>query len=112
MIKMLQERAGCKMQMIQDGPYTNTPEKPLRMTGFAENCKVQCMYVILSLSTHLSLLPSSLSLSLSLSLSQKARQLVLDLLEQKDLEVSLFPGFLFSFSSLSLSLLFYVHFLI
>ena len=58
MIKMLQERAGCKMQMIQDGPYTNTPEKPLRMTGFAENCKVQCMYIILSLST--------LSLSLSL----------------------------------------------
>ena len=55
MIKMLQERAGCKMQMIQDGPYTNTPEKPLRMTGFAENCKVQCMYIILSLSTHLSL---------------------------------------------------------
>ena len=41
MIKMLQERAGCKMQMIQDGPYANAPEKPLRMTGFPENCKVQ-----------------------------------------------------------------------
>ena len=40
MIKMLQERAGCKMQMIQDGPYASTPEKPLRMTGFSENCKV------------------------------------------------------------------------
>ena len=40
MIKMLQERAGCKMQMIQDGPYAATPEKPLRMTGFPENCKV------------------------------------------------------------------------
>ena len=37
---MLQERAGCKMQMIQDGPYAATPEKPLRMTGFPENCKV------------------------------------------------------------------------
>ncbi|XP_019852926.1 PREDICTED: far upstream element-binding protein 1-like isoform X5 [Amphimedon queenslandica] len=55
MIKMLQERAGCKMQMIQDGPYASTPEKPLRMTGFSENCK-------------------------------KARQLVLDLMEQKELE--------------------------
>ena len=39
-IKELQERAGCKMQMIQDGPFANTPEKPLRMTGFPENCKV------------------------------------------------------------------------
>ena len=37
---MLQERAGCKMQMIQDGPYSTTPEKPLRMTGFPENCRV------------------------------------------------------------------------
>ena len=35
-----QEKAGCKMQMIQDGPYANTPEKPLRMTGAPENCKV------------------------------------------------------------------------
>lgn len=41
MIKMLQERAGCKMQMIQDGPYSSAPEKPLRMTGFADNCKVR-----------------------------------------------------------------------
>ena len=40
MIKMLQEKAGCKMQMIQDGPYSTAPEKPLRMTGFADNCKV------------------------------------------------------------------------
>ena len=36
----LQEKAGCKMQMIQDGPYANTPEKPLRMTGLPESCKV------------------------------------------------------------------------
>ena len=40
MIKMLQERAGCKMQMIQDGPFASAPDKPLRMTGFPENCKV------------------------------------------------------------------------
>ena len=43
-IKELQERAGCKMQMIQDGPFANTPEKPLRMTGFPENCKVCSPY--------------------------------------------------------------------
>ena len=28
------------MQMIQDGQYASTPEKPLRMTGLPENCKV------------------------------------------------------------------------
>jgi far upstream element-binding protein len=55
MIKALQEKAGCKMQMIQDGPYANTPEKPLRMTGSAEGCK-------------------------------KARELVLQLMEQKEME--------------------------
>lgn len=47
MIKMLQERAGCKMQMIQDGPYASTPEKPLRMTGFSENCKVLAMSILM-----------------------------------------------------------------
>ena len=36
----LQEKAGCKMQMIQDGQYASTPEKPLRMTGAPESCKV------------------------------------------------------------------------
>ena len=36
----LQERAGCKMQMIQDGQFANAPEKPLRMTGLPESCKV------------------------------------------------------------------------
>lgn len=40
MIKALQERAGCKMQMIQDGQFANAPEKPLRMTGLPESCKV------------------------------------------------------------------------
>ena len=40
MIKVLQEKAGCKMQMIQDGPFASAPEKPLRMTGFPNNCKV------------------------------------------------------------------------
>jgi far upstream element-binding protein len=55
MIKALQEKAGCKMQMIQDGPYSNAPEKPLRMSGAPDNCK-------------------------------KARELVLQLMEQKELE--------------------------
>lgn len=32
-IKALQERAQCRMMMIQDGPYTNAPEKPLRIMG-------------------------------------------------------------------------------
>ena len=50
MIKMLQERAGCKMQMIQDGPYASAPEKPLRMTGFADNCKVRTMLLVIQIS--------------------------------------------------------------
>lgn len=62
MIKALQERAGCKMQMIQDGQYANAPEKPLRMTGTAEACR-------------------------------KARDLVFQLIEQKELEArGLLPG--------------------
>ena len=28
------------MQMIQDGQYANAPDKPLRMTGTAESCRV------------------------------------------------------------------------
>ncbi len=33
------------MQMIQDGPYAHTPEKPLRMTGRADFCEVcVCVY--------------------------------------------------------------------
>jgi len=28
------------MQMIQDGVYANAGEKPLRMTGNVESCKV------------------------------------------------------------------------
>ena len=28
------------MQMLQDGQYANTPEKPLRMTGTPESCRV------------------------------------------------------------------------
>ena len=31
------------MQMIQDGQYANAPEKPLRMTGTAEACRV-CLH--------------------------------------------------------------------
>lgn len=36
-----QDKAGCKMQMIQDGPYANAPEKPLRMSGLPECCEVR-----------------------------------------------------------------------
>ena len=32
-IKRLQQQAGCRMQMIQDGPYSNAYEKPLRIQG-------------------------------------------------------------------------------
>ena len=42
----LQERAGCKMQMIQDGQFANAPEKPLRMTGLPESCKVLTTLVL------------------------------------------------------------------
>ena len=43
------ERAGCKMQMIQDGQFTNAPEKPLRMTGLPESCKVLSTLVLILL---------------------------------------------------------------
>jgi len=32
-IKSLQERAGCKMVLFQDGEYASAPEKPLRISG-------------------------------------------------------------------------------
>eukprot|EP00116_Pleurobrachia_bachei_P012111 sb/3472373/ len=32
-IKELQNKAGCRMQMIQEGVYANAPEKPLKMIG-------------------------------------------------------------------------------
>ena len=32
-IKDLQNKAGCRMQMIQEGMYANAPEKPLKMIG-------------------------------------------------------------------------------
>lgn len=32
-IKSLQERAGCKMVLFQDGEYASDPEKPLRISG-------------------------------------------------------------------------------
>jgi len=32
-IKSLQERAGCKMVLFQDGEFQNAPEKPLRISG-------------------------------------------------------------------------------
>lgn len=43
-----QDKAGCKMQMIQDGPFSQTPEKPLRMSGSASSCEVR-MFLSLSL---------------------------------------------------------------
>ena len=33
------------MQMIQDGEFTSAAEKPLRMTGTAESCRVSRLYV-------------------------------------------------------------------
>lgn len=32
-IKQLQAKCGCKMMMVQDGPFQQAPEKPLRITG-------------------------------------------------------------------------------
>jgi len=55
-IKNLQERAQCRMVMIQDGPYMNAPEKPLRIMGDPTRC-------------------------------QRGKDLVNDLLTEKELEV-------------------------
>ncbi|XP_028407680.1 far upstream element-binding protein 3-like [Dendronephthya gigantea] len=38
-IKNLQERAQCKMVMVQDGPWLSAPEKPLRITGEQSRCQ-------------------------------------------------------------------------
>ncbi|XP_023233617.1 far upstream element-binding protein 1-like isoform X3 [Centruroides sculpturatus] len=38
-IRNLQERAGVKMVMIQDGPQQTVGEKPLRITGEAQKCE-------------------------------------------------------------------------
>lgn len=35
-----QESAGCKMQMIQDGNFANSLEKPLRITGSGDSVRV------------------------------------------------------------------------
>ncbi|XP_068695100.1 far upstream element-binding protein 3-like isoform X1 [Montipora capricornis] len=56
-IKTLQERAQCRMVMIQDGQYLNAPEKPLRIMGDPMR-------------------------------AQRGRDLVQDLLTEKELEVS------------------------
>lgn len=32
-IKNLQMQSGCKMVMVQDGPFQNAPEKPLKISG-------------------------------------------------------------------------------
>jgi len=72
------------MQMLQDGVYATAPEKPLRMTGSPEACRVSYhnkqfsafiywVYVIF----------------------QRARELVIELIEQKELEASYFTASLF-----------------
>ena len=55
-IPKLQERAQCRMVMVQDGPYTNAQEKPLRIMGDSMR-------------------------------AQRGRDLVTDLLTEKELEV-------------------------
>ena len=55
--KFFQERAQCRMVMIQDGQYLNAPEKPLRIMGDPMR-------------------------------AQRGRDLVQDLLTEKELEVS------------------------
>ena len=40
------------MQMIQDGQYANAPEKPLRMTGTAEACRVCLLTAIVLYRAH------------------------------------------------------------
>ena len=53
------------MQMIQDGQYANAPEKPLRMTGTAEACRVCLLTAIVLYRAHYhlcALLPQPLSL--------------------------------------------------
>lgn len=52
-----QERAQCRMVMVQDGPYLNAPEKPLRIMGDSMR-------------------------------TQRGKDLVQDLLTEKELEVS------------------------
>jgi hypothetical protein len=40
------------MQMIQDGQYANAPDKPLRMTGTAEACRVRLITAIVLYRAH------------------------------------------------------------
>lgn len=56
-----QERAQCRMVMVQDGPYLSAPEKPLRIMGDSMR-------------------------------TQRGKDLVQDLLTEKELEVSGNPG--------------------
>lgn len=57
-IKQLQGKCGCKMMMVQDGPFQNAPEKPLRITGMflfavAQCSNTHCDQVLLQLSVAL-----------------------------------------------------------
>merc|ERR1712048_1153170 len=38
-LESLQEQAGCKIRVIQDGKFTGKAEKPARITGEQENCE-------------------------------------------------------------------------
>ena len=89
------------MQMIQDGQYANAPEKPLRMTGTAESCRVSVAvmqkYGISFLGNNITCGHTTCEYLLTCHLNfnfipyvilQKARDLVFQLIEQKELEVS------------------------
>ena len=54
-IKDLQNKAGCRMQMIQEGIYANAPEKPLKMIGSPQAIlKAKVNYQALNLSINVS----------------------------------------------------------
>ena len=42
----VQERSGCKLQMIQDGEYLTAPQKPLKIIGEREACQVSKCVVL------------------------------------------------------------------
>ncbi len=82
------------MQMIQDGPYAQTPEKPLRMSGRADCCEVCTMslYVcwlpwvgVVCVTCKWGEFP--IHTLFSSSRWQKAKSLVMDLMNQKEMEV-------------------------
>ena len=81
------------MQMIQDGPYAHTPEKPLRMTGRADFCEV-CVgrggggACVLHSGYNCCVAGCCMLLIFFSLLPQKAKLLVAELMDQKEMEVS------------------------